>query len=584
MTKSYDLLVGTSVDYQRSLFYEMLSSGNLYLGFGRNSPIWGFGTLIQLEHNSTYPTDAIATAQSQGTKFYDIETDGIISGGNIAGSDTVFVGYKLKSATSWTFVLEGEAGIGNLSLLHMNENWAMIKGLNSEYIENLLSKYSISSYDYALFNYNKELTTLCAISLMDNVTPLEIKEEVKLMYSTGENATSPTTAFNSSLIGTLYKHINNLGETYISGLESSFVIDGLGYIEQNSLNSASYFITDVNGVILQDNIKYINITHSTEEIAIEFSYPIVGEVIQNSGRLKFVSQGPSDRLAIFYEQFQDGVDVSDITPPPMSLDYLKSGAFQKSIFDIQGMIKINSLQVNGNDGGTTIATSSFTTDVNMTTLSVDELAGSKLVLCGLDAGLYAIVTNTNLASGNTIVVSEIFPKTLTNSDFFIRKDDELKFARRIDNQTTKDVLLGVPNPGGQDTRAVDPNYPGVPSVSLANVITTIIDDDTETAVDYAVTANISDAITYSFDFVQIDKSVAGGVGGEVTENIYRELFVCFNPKDANGANMTASEATHADLFQETNHTYDLGTILYLARKEPVFRKHLQSPEDFKIIF
>ena len=145
-------------------------------------------------------------------------------------------------------------------------------------------------------------------------------------------------------------------------------------------------------------------------------------------------------------------------------------------------------------------------------------------------------------------------------------------------------MLGVPNPGGQDTRMVDPNYPGVASVSFANIITTTIDDDSETSVDYAVTTNIADAITYSFDFVQIDKSITGGVGGEVTEEIYRELFICFNPKDANGVNLTVTEATHTDLFQETNHTYDLGTILYLARKEPVFRKHLQSPEEFKIIF
>ena len=576
--QSHNLLVGSSTDHEKALFFDMLQNGNLYFGFGRKDTIWGFSTLIKIAHSRTWSSSIMGSAQGQTGRFYDRNTDDIISIGNTTGEDSVFIAYIDKTADdtvfgNYVFLLEGNSGIGNLSLEYMNEEWVRIKGLQSDYMEQTLVNNPLVNYKYVLFSYDKDITSVTSISLMDDIQRPEIKQPIKLMYSSSTNATAPTTSFDSSQIGSLYRHINNIGESYISGIESTFITTGQGVIEDSGLTSATFFITDANGIVLQDGLTYYQKLEDNDEISLVFSYDIAGSAISETGRLKLSSVTPSDQLAVFYEQFEDGQEVSDVLPAPLKLSYLKSDAFNSSLLQVNGFVKVNPFLVNGNSGSVTGSTSVFDTGLDLSTYSSNGLADKKLQLLGLEAGTYSIVSNTSTGTNDTVTVSETFPSTLSNQDFFIREAGELNFARRVDNQTTYDILFG---------KASDPvTYPGVNGISISNNITVSVDGDSETSVDYAITSDAELAKKWFFDLVEITKSIQST---EVSTDIYRELIICFNPKLSNGKLATATEITHTDLFDTTNHKYDLGTVIYLARKEPVFRKHLQSPETFKVLF
>jgi len=499
MTKVQTFMVGTTTQFQTSLFFDWIQNyANVYLGLGRSEPLWGFGTHAKITHTRTWATSVIGDVTSKAVsprldddKFYDKNTDIIISGGNNTGDEVVYIAYIDKTSTtkdqisSYTFITEGKNGIGNLSLLYMNEHWGMIQGLNSDFMENTLITYNIADYEYYIFNFCKHLDSRTQIEEFDTVTKPAIREPVQLMYSTEVSATEPSTAFDSSIIGDLFRNVTVYGEVYVSGVKPEFITDGAGYIEDNSLTNATFFITDADGVILQTGLSYDAVINALDEISMIFNYPVVGEVVPNSGRLVVQSVGPSDKLSIFYERFSDGSDASDIFPPGMPLDLLKTSAYQSSIMQVLGLKKVPTAS--------------------------------------------------------------------------------MKFARRIVDADDRAYLLAIP------------------SVSSGEIVTCTIADDGESAIEYAVTTDVYDAKNNHFEYVLIDIDITGGVGGDLTEEVYRESFVCVNPLDSAEALLTADDVTHADMFNETKHQYDMGTILYYSRSIPVYRKYLASDEKFIIL-
>ena len=47
----HNFLAGTSIDYEKSLFFDIMKSGYVYLGFARTEPIWGFNSLIKISRS-----------------------------------------------------------------------------------------------------------------------------------------------------------------------------------------------------------------------------------------------------------------------------------------------------------------------------------------------------------------------------------------------------------------------------------------------------------------------------------------------------------------------------------------------------
>ncbi len=59
MTVEHKFIVGSSIDSDKSLFFDLMSSGSTYLGFARSEPIWGFNSLLKIRHSNTWPTDVM---------------------------------------------------------------------------------------------------------------------------------------------------------------------------------------------------------------------------------------------------------------------------------------------------------------------------------------------------------------------------------------------------------------------------------------------------------------------------------------------------------------------------------------------
>jgi len=120
----------------------------------------------------------------------------------------------------------------------------------------------------------------------------------------------------------------------------------------------------------------------------------------------------------------------------------------------------------------------------------------------------------------------------------------------------------------------------VTGIEEENVELITIENDAETTVSYATTSSIDIARNYGFDLVRVGKTLDSTTP---TDSTYRQLFLCYLPKDKDGAALTASTADHDAIFSTTNHEYDLGTVLYLANKAPVYRKYLGEDETFVIM-
>lgn len=510
MAVVHTFMAGTAIAYQRSLFFDLMESGDVYIGFARSDPMWGFASLLKIrtdvantdQTSRTWPTGIMGQANggvpdsSTRVKFYDKNSSLELLAGEVpAGSDRVYIGFIDKNSddTDWTnFTILDTNDVGTLFLDYMNEEWAQIRGLNTDFFQSSLIDNSVTTNDYYLFNYDSvgdpsSSISRAQIETVTKVTLPSIETPVQLMYSTTVGAAVPTTAFGSNVIGVLTKSNNIFGEQTISGLKESFVTEGNGYVADNNLTTATFFLTTTDGVVIQDEMKYIETETSSTEISLIFSFPIVGEASQNSGRFKITTTLNPDKLALFTERFSDGTTITDKVPPPLSLNYLKIAMFHTSIFDVQGLTRIEAADVD--------------------------------------------------------------------------------FARRIDNTDTEALLSSVN---------------GIDILTDIDLIT--LDDNPDTTVKYAITNNTSIARRYYFDLVRIKKTLTST---QPTDQVYRQMFICYMPKDSVGVDLdiSTSDFTHIDLFQNTatNWGYDLGTILFLTNKEPVFRKYLSQDEDFTLL-
>jgi len=505
----HNFIAGTSIDYDKSLFFDLMTSGNAYLGFSRNEPIWGFCSLLKIRHRTTFddsssrtwPTDIMGQANGgspetdASKKFYDLNSEDILLPGEIpSAAKNVYMSYILKSAdatvkTNHTFL--NSDGIGILTVDYMNDEWMRIRGLSSDYLDYMISQYPVDEYDYYIFNYYQEVDSRTAIEVVDEVVRSTIEYPVRLMYSTETNAGYPTTAFGNNLIGNLTRSINIFGETEIIGLRGDFVTDGSGYIDNNSLENAIFFITNADGIVIQDNMRYVSTYETGDEISLIFSYPLVGEASQNSGRIKVRNTVNPNTLVAFHERYTTGADINDGNPPPLTLNYLKTGMIHSSIMDVLGI------------------------------------------------------------------------KQITSSD--------VRFSRRIDNQSTEDYLV-----------AAGMSLTDYPTGNLEKII---INDDEETEVRFFVTDDVNFARQYYFDLVRINLELNSTTP---ISSVYRQLFICYKPYEENGTDLCSENAspdvfTHDDLFDESQHKYHLGVLLYLANKKPVWRSYIDGTEDFVIL-
>lgn len=503
MAIQHTFLAGTAVPYEKNLFFELFKTGDVYMGFARNEPMWGFCSLLKIRQrvfDQVWP-DAVMGFNGDSTpekRYYDINSDDILTSIPTDGKQIylaiVLLTDDKETIGNYTFI--DRADIGLLQLDYMNEEWARIRGMDVDYFNYLLTQYPLDTYGYYIFNYNRDIDSRIPLESVEKVGYSTMRYPVRLQYSTVSGATTPTTIIGSNITGDLTRTINILGETEITGLSSSFVTDLNGYIENNNLDNATYFLTTTDNVVIQDEMQYVERIITDNEVSVVFSYPLVGEAVENSGRIKFSIDANADKLAVFHERFTDGKLVSDSQPPPLVLNYTRMGMFQTSIMDVLGLVKIT--------------------------------------------------------------------------------EDDIKFARRIDTTTTENLLFGDSN---------DPdNYPGVQGINRDEIVLISIAGNPDTTVSYAVTDDVDIARRYSFDLVKVSKMLDNETP---TDKVYRQLFICYRPYVSDGGTgsvlATGTSYVHSDLFIKDTWSYQLGTILYLANKTPVYRKYIDNTEKIEIM-
>jgi hypothetical protein len=112
------------------------------------------------------------------------------------------------------------------------------------------------------------------------------------------------------------------------------------------------------------------------------------------------------------------------------------------------------------------------------------------------------------------------------------------------------------------------------------------------------------ALQYGFNAAMVVKTIqlpndasgnplpASAASASPTSDIYRQLFIAYQAKDASGNELsnsvyqTANTWATNNLFNQTTWEWDMGTILYLSNKIPIYRKYAKSStgyEEFKIM-
>ena len=127
---------------------------------------------------------------------------------------------------------------------------------------------------------------------------------------------------------------------------------------------------------------------------------------------------------------------------------------------------------------------------------------------------------------------------------------------------------------------------GIPSMLSLDTIT--VDEDVITGSSiqkmYAITQDLSLASRENFNLIMVslmlDKETP-------TRDIYRQLFISWKPKYYSGNQFndcTLPDYTNRNTFFDPDeHINNLGTVLYLANKMPIYRGYIDGTEQFKII-
>lgn len=503
MAIQHTFLAGTAVPYEKNLFFELFKTGDVYMGFARNEPMWGFCSLLKIRQRITEQTwpDTVMGYTGDATpekRYFDINSDDILTSTPDDGKQiylaTILAADDPTVIGNYTFIDRDDIGL--LQLDYMSEEWARVRGVDVDYFNYLLTQSPLDTYNYYIFNYNRDIDSRLPLESVEKVGYSTMRYPVRLQYSTATAATKPTTIIGSNITGDLTRTINILGETVITGLDASFVTDLNGFVENNNLDNATYFLTTTDNVVIQDEMQYVETIVTDDEVSVVFSYPLVGEAVDNSGRIKFTVDANADKLAVFHERFTDGKLVSDSSPPPLVLNYTRMGMFQSSIMDVLGLVQL--------------------------------------------------------------------------------EEADITFAKRIDTTATENLLFGDPN---------DPDtYPGVQGINRDEIVLISIAGNPDTTVSYAVTDDIDIARRYSFDLVKVTKYLDNETP---TDQVYRQLFLCYRPYVTDGGTgsqlATETEYAHDDLFIQDTWSYQLGSILYLANKVPVYRKYIDNTEKIEIM-
>lgn len=519
MADCFNLLSGATVDSRQALLFELMRSGLCYAGFARNLETWGQLCLIKYKPVSgqTWPTDIVGGQAGTGGFMdqYHVRLEGTDSNLNtcFVGSYEVQPGDTLPpDPNNLDYEVNPHAPAEqNPEVIFINSEWIMLKYINPERIWPLTASNG-NEIKYYIVDQNKDAANMLEIEKVDEYRYPGLDVPVRLKY-TAANTLNPNEADFVPISTPLMRRLNIQGEYIITGATDEFIT----WFRDSNASTFNYFLTDgsiqpigngtdaTGGSLLLNGIRFEEMIETAEETALIFSYTVtasdeLGNEYQIRPRFKITTLGNiNNRLALFHESlpvWQHVSPVSDGNPPGLPVGYLRHPVFNKSIFDIKGIRKIE----------------------------YDDVW----------------------------FVKEI-------------RDAELAFWQTevADNTGNLDLSLAI------EEIQID------------------IDSVTQLAVyqRYIKTKSLTYGLKHSFSNVMYDKILAHD---DPTGEIYRQFFISFAPQIVSGSDFTTASAisygTPGDLFNKDQHESNMGIVLYVANKIPVYRNFIgDSGEKFKII-
>lgn len=589
---NYNFISGSTVDNIIPMLIEAMASGQTYLGFARSAPIWGLSSLICIDISkaNNYPNSVIASTAfgdidgSNLIKFYDKNSVRLISAGSSDFNREVFIVYTDNvndfDLSGYTMLDNSQlaGGDGKLYLNYLNESWCQIENLTPYYYQYIKTdKENHPNRKYYFLNYTG--TNINNAIKISNKTFTEVPTyitDVKLWIIEGTNA---PILWNNNL----KRSINIIGESLVSGLidpetpDYSLHTDTTNYFlrsynaqQKALLMSATtrFRVTNTLGTVLIDDMKYVPPnpdlnapilweTQTEKYLMLSYIAPD-GETVYQK-----VKVGPSyiEDLGIWNESlpFRSANPVDDSNPPGLDITYLKNPTINRSLFDIEGLIKINSSEV------------SYIADIK------NQEDRTKFTELGFT------IEDLDLTGSKTTHFG-IIKENVAISSYYIQLYDDHNFVvgdQIIIGQTTYTVVL---TDYTTNASSITLNFPVAQNL---NVGTTLESKETSVVakISFATTTDKYLAIKHNFSSILVTKAVSGVGDNSPTDGIYRQLFISYLPKKADGTLCTENiyRKSTNDIFNVSKHSEDIGLLLYISNKIPIYRKYISSAEQFKII-
>lgn len=568
----YNKLSGTTVDINKKLLFREFESENCYLGFARRDSTWGSSALIGIEF---IPPTSLSNF---------ITKDKIT---NTNKSDRIVGIYKSVDGGELQVIYS------NIILEYVNDSWCLVKSLPSDYKNSIYLSNGVSYY----------------ISFTSNGIVHKAKIRVKDIPS---GLVEPTFLYTNNnndariLLPNLSRRISVNGEIEYYGLVDSLFTGSateasLIELSQNA-NTYFYFTNSYSLAVTERLYLKTNFLNNVESI---FFYDANnGKYLlfkgTNSSQPFYIKLSYNDSIIDFeiynentpfpYPLVDFGNNVSDTNPPALTKDYITLSSLEQSIFEVESYIKIKkNATVDG-----------YTSQISYVK-EIKEEEQSNWITNNLfntsTKRIESIIVNTTEESYK-FTNSRPKPdgKLYTTSDRIVYlwsnvflKNDQISIDSNVytiiyvnnDNSSItldKNLITVIV---AKDNEAIYEN---------ASQIKTIIATNVNNIAYYAVCDNFDDGMKYGMDSIMITMNIPKSAPA-LYDGLYRQLFVSINPYvfESNvKTNCTDNFYSNHDvetLYDTTTHKYDVGTIVYLSNKNPVYRKYIKdnTNEYFKIV-
>lgn len=618
----YNTLSGSNISNNSSLF-DRFNNEECFLSFGRSDNIWGECALVNISlYNDTNISDLF------GTDLFNDKKE-------VSYSDVTRTVYIYKSTspdfdttvTNYSKIERSELNTGEPILLeYMNSNWCLLKNLPVNYTDLFSTDNGESYYIFPQQGFYS------ANPLSDTTNRNFIKINMKSYFFTNSlsefvklKLIIPTTnAIYDVFSDYLTKVTTILGESFVIGLTKDIIEDINSMTEATLLsfsnntpvgsardNNPYFYLVDGQNnlkssrMYLQNTIDTHKIQHIYQTDDKQNTYLVFkNETIDNQSidnkfeyyYSKISLEQTYNSLAIYnetlpfaYAEITSPTNITDVNPPSLDINYLKTNTISKSLFDTKSYMRILNDEFKFvRQIKSSIERDNFTkvgfTETNSSNKYFESIILESDIVFRRFSNLSRVHeagTNIFYLFNNTFFIGELVH--IDNASYTITESNYEFGYIVIYNDSLINTIPTIPKKLAEATEF------SVADVYSTNETTTI------NKIEYAVCDQYDDALTYYMDSVMVTKNVPN-VSTDIYGGIYRQLSICYRPSyvDTSGNIYNCGDQRDINNFIDTFGTnlyntiskrYENGTVLYLSNKSPIYRKYIANgvPESFKII-